>query len=181
MKSLKELPAFIVLMLVLFNSASPQGVVKTPLCYGEPIQLICNYPAGCSNPNATFHWENTSGSWTSSERDPVIQPGQTGYASDSFTLIVRYSPPPGGLYNGSVPVVVLPPLIAGVISASQIICSGDAPSWLLANSPTGGQSPYTYQWQFSLDNFTCVKPLSLISGVIFPESRVCLIALRIAL
>jgi len=47
---------FIILFLILWSLEDfGQGVVKTPLCYGEPIDLTCNYSAGCSNEYATYH------------------------------------------------------------------------------------------------------------------------------
>jgi hypothetical protein len=70
------------------------------VCYGTPIQLFCNFADGCNNPSATFFWTNSSGSWTSTDRDPLIAVGATGYATDSFYLTITYSPPPGGLYKG---------------------------------------------------------------------------------
>ena len=101
------------------NYMMPGGAVaRTPLNYGDPIQLECNYLQGCSNPDATFHWENSSGSWTSSVRDPILYPqysqvtgdGQTtsvnglcngeGYTSDVFYITLDYSPPPGSHKQG---------------------------------------------------------------------------------
>ncbi len=68
--------------------------------YGEPIQLFCDFTWGCSNPDATFFWSNSSGSWTSSLRDPIINPGEEGYATDVFYLVINYAPPLGGFNQG---------------------------------------------------------------------------------
>ncbi len=100
-----------------------QVAVRNPVCRPEPIQLICNFPDACSNPGATFSWHNTSGSWTTHVKNPVLFPtgypvtgdGQTtngygycngeGYATDYFYLTVTFSPPPGGSHSGSVHVM----------------------------------------------------------------------------
>ncbi|MEI7981890.1 MAG: T9SS type A sorting domain-containing protein, partial [Bacteroidota bacterium] len=42
------------------------------------------------------------------------------------------------------------PLVAGTIAASQTICSAATPAQLTGTAPTGGQTPYTYQWQSQL-------------------------------
>ena len=44
------------------------------------------------------------------------------------------------------------PLVAGSISADQAICTGSYPSLLIGVAPTGGTTPYSYQWQSSPDN-----------------------------
>ena len=136
MKLLRLLPVLIFFMLALSYNARSQTVAKTPLCYGEPIQLLCNYTQGCTNQAATFHWENFSGSWTSANQDPwVFAPGslwdptfspgngQTysfygpggicngeGYATDKFYLSIQFAPPPGGFFGGRVTVTVLAPI-----------------------------------------------------------------------
>jgi uncharacterized protein (UPF0333 family) len=144
MKLLRLLPVLIFFMLALSYNARSQTVVKTPLCYGEPIQLLCNYTAGCDNQFATFHWENFSGSWTSSERDPVINVGEVGYATDKFYLSIQFAPPPGGFFGGRVTVTVLAPIIITGIT-SPVICFGSS-TGSIDISVSGGQIPYTYLW-----------------------------------
>ncbi|MCX6303830.1 MAG: T9SS type A sorting domain-containing protein [Bacteroidetes bacterium] len=115
-----------ILMPVLFalpHTSFSQVAVQNPICYGDAIQLMCNFTEGCSNPGATFTWHNSSGSWTTNVRDPVLSPpgffiigdGQTanpygfcngeGYGTDWFYLTVHFSPPPGGVRSGSVHVM----------------------------------------------------------------------------
>ncbi len=77
------------------------------VCYGQPINLYCTLP-GCENAGATFSWRNSSGSWTSGTRDPVINSGATGYASDVFYLTVNYSPPAASVSKGVYYKEVLP-------------------------------------------------------------------------
>lgn len=71
-----------------------------PVCDGQPIYLFCTLP-GCPAPGATFFWSNSSGSWTSTESDPVIYPGTQGYATDIFSLFLLYAPPEGSFSHGS--------------------------------------------------------------------------------
>lgn len=75
MKKFILILTFIFLGLISFS----QSVLQSPLCYGEPIRLFCNYPDGCSNPGATFHWENFSGSWSCDDRDIILWPPGTKY------------------------------------------------------------------------------------------------------
>jgi len=49
------------------------------------------------------------------------------------------------------------PLTAGSVAASQSICYNNAPLLLTGTPPTGGVSPYTYQWQLSSDNISFVN------------------------
>jgi uncharacterized protein (UPF0333 family) len=144
MKLLRLLPVLIVFMLALSYNARSQAVVKTPLCYGEPIELLCNYTAGCDNQNATFHWENFSGSWTSSERDPVINVGEVGYATDKFYLSIQFAPPPGGFFGGRVTVTVRAPIII-TGTTTPVMCYGTSTGTITINV-SGGQIPYQYLW-----------------------------------
>ena len=45
-----------------------------------------------------------------------------------------------------------PPLNVGSISADQTACYNQSPSELIGVAPSGGLTPYTYQWQNSTDN-----------------------------
>jgi len=53
-------------------------------------------------------------------------------------------------------ITVYPQFIAGTINGNQNICYNTAPFLLTGIAPTGGNPPYTYQWQNSTDsiNFT---------------------------
>jgi hypothetical protein len=151
MKLLRLLPVLIFIMLALSYNARSQGVAVSPLCYGEPIYLLCTFAEGCDNQNATFYWENFSGSWTSSERDPIIYPPGSpenplgiGYASDKFYLSIQFAPPPGGFYGGRVTVTVLAPIVI-TGNVTNINCFGGE-TGAIDISVTGGQIPYTYLW-----------------------------------
>jgi hypothetical protein len=56
-------------------------------------------------------------------------------------------------------ITVYPNFITGAISGNQTICSNSTPALLIATAPTGGNPPYSYQWQSSTDsiNFTNIS------------------------
>ncbi len=144
---IKLFVTFTCFLLIFSNTGRSQAVVKDPVCYGEPIELICNATSACNNFDATFHWENFSGSWTSSERNPVINPGQPGYATDWFYLNIDYSPPPGGFYTGSIHVTVNPlqPVSLTITASSNPAILG-SPVTFTAHPVNGGTTP-AYQWK----------------------------------
>jgi len=113
------------------------------VCYGQPIYLYCTLP-GCPMPGATYLWTNSSGSWTSAEPDPVIYPGDPGYAADVFTLVLQFAPPENGFATGSYLVTIADPI---VISGTQsdVVCSGGSDG-SIEISVTGGVPPYAYDW-----------------------------------
>jgi hypothetical protein len=108
-----------ILLFAISNTVLSQGS-NSPLCYGVPINLICNLP-GCNTSGATYHWENFSGSWSSDEANPVILPGTVGYASDKFYLSVQYPPPPGSFSGGRTTVYIYPAVIP-TITGPSVAC-----------------------------------------------------------
>jgi hypothetical protein len=85
------------------GSATASNFLETGECTavtnGDPIYLFCTL-AGCDHPGATFSWVNSTGTWESNERDPVITEGSSGYATDVFYLTVTYAPPAGSYSQG---------------------------------------------------------------------------------
>jgi hypothetical protein len=79
----------------------------------------------------------------------------TASLSGEYTVTVSNS-----LYwtaiSGIFLVVRYPVVVAGTISANQTINYGSIPAMLSGTAPTGGISPYSYQWQFSNDSITYV-------------------------
>ena len=51
-------------------------------------------------------------------------------------------------------ITIYPPFVPGLVSGGQVICSNTVPALLTGVPPTGGGSPYTYQWQSSPDSIT---------------------------
>jgi large repetitive protein len=52
--------------------------------------------------------------------------------------------------SGAIEVTVLPPIANNVIGTAQSICNNTTPAPLTGTLPTGGNSTYTYQWQWSV-------------------------------
>ncbi len=89
-----------------FISLNAATVTNCPVCYGEPIQLNCAaLTGGCGQQGATYHWENSSGSWSITGTDmadayPIINAGEVGYNTDIFYLTVQYPSPPESVTKG---------------------------------------------------------------------------------
>ncbi|MBE0641421.1 MAG: hypothetical protein IH599_05250, partial [Bacteroidales bacterium] len=53
----------------------------------------------------------------------------------------------GALSSNVVAITVYPEFLAGALLESQTICPNTSPAALQASPPSGGNTPYTYQWQ----------------------------------
>jgi hypothetical protein len=93
-------------------------------------------------------------------RDNVEQIYISSLSAGCHTLTVTHK---GTLVSGSQAfslivsgITVYPDFIAGTVSGNQSICYNSTPALLTGTAPTGGNPPYTYQWQSSTDsiNFT---------------------------
>ena len=141
-KPLNLATAIFLYILTMSNTVASQALLTNPVCYGDPINLICDL-SGCDVPGATFTWTNLSGSWTSNDANPDIIPG-TGYATDRFYLHAEYSPPAGSFSAGSVNVVVFPEINLTANITPESCSNGDEACIDL--SVSGGNPPYTYIW-----------------------------------
>ncbi|WP_228235550.1 DUF6443 domain-containing protein [Allomuricauda sp. M10] len=139
---------------VTVGSALSAGTINgaQTICYGGDPSTLGNAtsPSG-GNGSYTYQWQyDNGGVWTNI----------SGATSSTYN-------PPAGLteirfyrrrvqvcsetqYSNIVKVTVRPDLVAGVINGTQTICYSGNPSTLgNATSPSGGDSSYTYQWQYS--------------------------------
>ena len=100
--------------------------------------------------------------WTVSAGGAIISGGGTNSINVTWnsagaqTVTVTYtninscSP----LTPTSYAVTAYPTFVVGSISADQTINTGGIPAQLIGVAPTGGNTPYTYQWQSSTDGST---------------------------
>jgi hypothetical protein len=88
----------------------------------------------------------------------AYQPGALT-ATTYYKLIQTSSGGCGSLNTNVVTITVNPQFTAGSVSSTQNICYNTAPSPLTGIAPTGGVTPYSYQWQRSPDNlaFTAIS------------------------
>ncbi len=89
--------------------------------YGLPFYLFCDFESGCNNPDASFYWTNSSGTWQSSERNPIIYLNNPGYATDVFYLTQTFAPPLSSVNQGVYFRNVGPPLVIGQSFGGGII------------------------------------------------------------
>uniref|UniRef100_UPI00333FCB67 PKD-like domain-containing protein n=1 Tax=Pseudopedobacter sp. TaxID=1936787 RepID=UPI00333FCB67 len=131
---------------------------STSICSGQKVVIRLSP----SIPNTTY-------TWISSVSDPLISGNSETSIALSITQIedilfnksatagtVTYQITPissdgcaGDTESISITVKAGAP---NTISTNQTICEGTAPVALTGNIPTGGDGPYTYQWQLSTDN-----------------------------
>ena len=120
-----------------------------PVCNGTRITFTATPVNGGTSPS--YQWKvNSMNVGTNS---PVFE--YTPLNHDVVTCILTSNLPCiTGNPATSVPVTitVYPPLVAGSISADQTIGYNKTPAILTGIAPTGGNSPYTFQWQVSTDN-----------------------------
>lgn len=145
----------IILFAFAFSNGYSQSVAVNSVCYGDPIYLVCNYSAGCSDEAATYTWSNFSGSWTSDIRNPVLNPpnlppctsqqfsGQ-GYSGDKFYLSIQFTSPPNSFFGGRVTLVLLPEILTSAVITDNVCSSSNIGQ--INFSVSGGTPPYTYLW-----------------------------------
>ena len=135
------------------------GTIATSqsICYNTaPALLTGTAPTGGNTPY-TYQWQNSTDNVTftniTGATSLTYQPGaltQTTY----YRLNQTSASGCGTVTTNTVTITVYPNLVAGSISASQSICYNTAPAQLTGVPPTGGNTPYTYQWQNSPDGTT---------------------------
>ncbi len=125
------------------------------ICPGStPAELIGTAPTGGWLPYS-YQWESSSDGVTfspiSGANIITYQPGALSTAT-YFRQVQTSSGSCGSFNTNAVRISMNPTIVAGVIAASQTICSGSVPALLTATAPSG-TSP-TYQWESSLDDVT---------------------------
>ena len=127
------------------------------ICYNTtPAQLTGTAPAGGNTPY-TYQWQSSPDNITFTNITGAIaltyQPGALT-ATTWYRLNQTSASGCGTVTTNTVTITVYPNLAAGTIAANQSICYNTTPAQLTGTAPTGGNTPYTYQWQSSPDNIT---------------------------
>ncbi|MCX6270715.1 MAG: hypothetical protein NTU44_05760, partial [Bacteroidetes bacterium] len=60
----------------------------------------------------------------------------------------------GAAASNTLKITIYPDFVVGSISENQSICYNTTPAQLNSVAPTGGNTPYSYQWQRSTNNIT---------------------------
>jgi hypothetical protein len=124
------------------------------LCPGEyPDTITATPPAGGVTPYA-YQWQNSANNLVFSDIPgastltwlPSFTPGTTYYRQKQTS-----SGNCGHVFTNSVNISIAEPFIPGTIASDQQICFNSIPSQLYSTLPSGGLSPYLYQWQQSAD------------------------------
>ncbi|MEQ9403514.1 MAG: DUF6443 domain-containing protein [Cyclobacteriaceae bacterium] len=124
------------------------------ICYnGNPSALSNTGSATGSSGTIQYQWQSSSNgsSWTniSGATSATYDPG-TLIADQWYRRGANTSSCSALNYTGSVKVTVYASLSAGSISNAQTVCYNGNPSSLTnSGSPTGGNSSYGYQWEYS--------------------------------
>ncbi len=126
------------------------------ICYGETPSIIVASDASGGSGSRIYQWQfstNGGSSWTDASpggNTLIYSPGALN-VSTVFRLrqTDTYCNPDQVVYTNHVTITVHNILFAGIASADQIICFGEAPAMLSATVPSGGSGVFLYQWQFS--------------------------------
>ncbi|MFH1297454.1 MAG: T9SS type A sorting domain-containing protein [Bacteroidota bacterium] len=127
------------------------------ICYNTaPAQLTSTPPTGGNTPY-TYQWQNSpnGATWTNitGATSQNYQPPALA-ATTWYRLNQTSASGSGTVTTNSVTITVYPNLVAGTIAGNQTICANTAPALLTGTAPTGGTTPYTYQWQSSPNGTT---------------------------
>ncbi len=132
------------------NGSSITPVVISGSVAGTITGWTRDNPVGITSSIALSGSGNIIGNFTNANANPV---------TISFTINAMSAN--GCVSSKTATVAVYSNVLAPVISASQIICTGSNASPLTSSLPSGGNSVYSYQWQQSA---AAVGPWNAIAG-----------------
>ena len=138
------------------------------ICYGVAPSLVATLvnPSGASN-SFTYSWESSpnNSTWNVITGANLVsyQPPALNQTTYFRKQIIDANCP--SAYTNTVTVTVLPIFSIGSIGLNQNICNGTTPVMLSnVTSPSGGQGPYSYIWEYSLN----ATDWSIITGATDP-------------
>jgi hypothetical protein len=124
----------------------------TFVCYGTNSTLLTL----SGHTGDVVKWSYSTDNWVTSTDITNVT---TTYTATNLTTTTKYrvevkSGVCTSTYSSVATVNVYDEFKVGSISADQTICSNTAPATLVGVAPTGGATPYSYQWQSSSNNST---------------------------
>ena len=138
------------------------------ICYGVAPSLVATLvnPSGASN-SFTYSWESSpnNSTWNVIPGANLVsyQPPALNQTTYFRKQIIDANCP--SAYTNTVTVTVRPVFSIGSIGLNQNICNGTTPVMLSnVTSPSGGQGPYSYIWEYSLN----ATDWSIITGATDP-------------
>jgi len=146
-----------IILCVLTFSGAVKGQYSYPqiLCYGDPINLFCGGLPGCGLSGSIYTWSNESGTWGSSDMNPIILPGSSGYQAGRFYVSVQFLP--DGISAGTVSVILLPPLyISGTVTPVSCFGGNDGAVTLTPDGGMPGYGPFIWSNGSNNQNLTGV-------------------------
>ncbi|MBU1012090.1 MAG: fibronectin type III domain-containing protein, partial [Bacteroidetes bacterium] len=130
------------------------------LCYNVvPARLISTTPTGGVAPYA-YQWQSSTNgvNFTNIVGETTLEYQPPVLAQSAYYRILQTPTCCGTIATNIVKITVHGEFIAGSISESQVLYYRTTPEKFIGVAPTGGKTPYSYQWQSSFDgsNFTDV-------------------------
>jgi len=121
------------------------------ICYNTAPALLTSVPPTGGTPPYTYQWKISTNGTTftpiAGATGLTYQPGPL--TVDTWYRMYQQASSCGSGLTNIIKISVLPQMIAGTATASQTVCYNTTPAALNATAPTGGITPYSYQWQSS--------------------------------
>lgn len=142
------------------SSAVNGGTIGTSntYCTGSDPTALSNTTGGSGGTGtSTYQWQqSTDGGVTWTNITGATSATYDPSSISSTTLYRRvYTNSCGSANSNTVTLTVYSTLSAGTIGSNQTVCNGGDPASItFSTAASGGNAPYTYQWQSSPDNAT---------------------------
>lgn len=149
-----------ILTVVVYPSISAGTIAADQsVCYNTAPAPLTGTPPTGGNPPYSYQW-----AYSENGMMFIDIPGATNLnyspgaltTSTYFIMTQTSSSGCGTVSTNMVTITVLPTFAAGSIAADQTIASGATPAPLTGVAPTGGLTPYGYQWQNSANGVNFV-------------------------
>ena len=121
-----------------------------------PEKLTATEPSGGRHPY-TYQWQNSTNGINFTD---IPEATSIDYQPDALTDTAYYQLIQSSAYDYAdkttniVTIYVYPEFEVGSILKNQTVCYNTTPELIVGTEPSGGNQPYTYQWQQSFDGVT---------------------------